>query len=83
MSREAVRLAADRVTDQGYFGQMNEAQLDSAYAPPIWSGATDQLTVYKNGLSLRSEARVHGAVLAEPRSAQELRAMKRVKRSIS
>ncbi len=55
MNREAVRLAAERETDAGYFGQMNEAQLDSAYAPLIYQGQRDELSVYKSGLSLAAK----------------------------
>jgi len=55
MNREAVRLAAERETDAGYFGQMNEAQLDSAYAPLIYQGQRDELSVYKSGLTLAAK----------------------------
>ena len=55
MNREAARLSAERETDAGYFGQMNEAQLDSAYAPLIWQAQRDELGVYKSGLSLAAK----------------------------
>jgi GWxTD domain-containing protein len=55
MDKEAARLSSDKVSDEGYFGQMNEQQLDTAYAPLVYLTTRDQLSVYKKDLSLTAK----------------------------
>jgi GWxTD domain-containing protein len=55
MDREGQRLAAVRLTDEGYFGMMNEDQLDEAAAPLIYLTRADSLSVWKTGLSLSAK----------------------------
>lgn len=55
MEREGQRLAVLRETDEGYFGGMNEDQLDEAAAPLIYLTRADSLSVWKSGLSLAAK----------------------------
>jgi GWxTD domain-containing protein len=55
LEREAARLAAERETDEGYFGQMNEEQLEEAFAPLFYIAGSDSLAVWKTGLSLAAK----------------------------
>ncbi|HXI20803.1 MAG TPA: GWxTD domain-containing protein, partial [Gemmatimonadales bacterium] len=55
MARERSRLAALKVTDEGYFGTMTEEQLDEAEAPLIYLASNDSLAVWKTGLSLAAK----------------------------
>ncbi len=57
LEREAARLAAERETDEGYFGQMNEEQLDEAFAPLFYIAGRDSLAAWKQGLSLAAKRR--------------------------
>ncbi|MFN8650786.1 MAG: GWxTD domain-containing protein [Gemmatimonadales bacterium] len=52
MAAEKGRLAALRGTDEGYFGLMNEDQLNEAEAPLVYLTRSDSLAVWKSGLSL-------------------------------
>jgi len=55
METEKVRLAAVRETDAGYFGLMNEDQLDEAEGPLTYLTTSDTLSVWKSGLSLAAK----------------------------
>jgi len=55
METEKVRLAAARETDAGYFGLMNEDQLDEAEGPLTYLTTSDTLSVWKSGLSLSAK----------------------------
>lgn len=55
MAKDSARLASERVSDEGYFGLMNEGALDEAYAPLIYLARPDSLAVYKSGLSLQAK----------------------------
>lgn len=55
MASEKGRLAALRGTDEGYFGLMNEDQLDEAEAPLVYLARSDSLAVWKSGLSLAAK----------------------------
>lgn len=55
MEREGQRLAVAKVTDEGYFGSMNDEQLDEAAAPLIYLTRADSLAVWKSGLSLQAK----------------------------
>jgi GWxTD domain-containing protein len=55
MEKEQARLAALKQTDEGYFGTMNEAQLDEAAAPLIYLASSDSLAVWKTGLSVAAK----------------------------
>lgn len=57
LAKEATRLEQEQRTDAGYFGAMNEAQLDSAAAPLIYIATpADRLNLYKD-LSLDAKRR--------------------------
>jgi GWxTD domain-containing protein len=51
LDKEAVRLAAQRETDEGFFAQMGEDQLNEAFAPLVYLAGADSLAVWKTGLS--------------------------------
>ncbi len=55
LEKEGQRLAAAKVTDEGYFGQMNEDQLNEAEEPLIYLTRADSLAVWKSGLSLAAK----------------------------
>ncbi len=55
MDAERNRLAAMRETDAGYFGLMNEQQLNEAEAPLVYLTSSDTLGVWKSGLSLAAK----------------------------
>ncbi len=55
MEREGQRLALVKVTDEGYFGSMNDDQLNEAAAPLIYLTRPDSLSVLKTGLSLAAK----------------------------
>jgi GWxTD domain-containing protein len=55
MATEQARLAALRETDAGYFGLMNEDQLDEAEGPLLYITTSDSLAVWKSGLSLAAK----------------------------
>jgi GWxTD domain-containing protein len=55
MDREGQRLAIAKVTDEGYFGSMNDEQLDEAAAPLIYLTRADSLSVWKSGLTLSAK----------------------------
>jgi GWxTD domain-containing protein len=52
MAKDSARRAFERTTDDGYFAEMIEAQLDEAEAPLIYIAEQGELSVYKEGLSL-------------------------------
>jgi GWxTD domain-containing protein len=55
MQKEEQRLAVARVSDEGYFGTMNEDQLDEAQAPLSYVTSSDSLSIWKTGLSLAAK----------------------------
>jgi GWxTD domain-containing protein len=55
MQKEEQRLAVQRISDEGYFGTMNEDQLDEAEAPLFYLTSGDSLAVWKSGLSLAAK----------------------------
>lgn len=55
MEVERARLAAMRETDAGYFGLMNDEQLNEAEAPLVYITTGDSLGVWKSGLSLAAK----------------------------
>jgi len=55
METERARLAVLRETDAGYFGLMNEDQLDQAEAPLTYVTTGDSLAVWKSGLSVAAK----------------------------
>lgn len=55
MEREGQRLAVEKLTDEGYFGAMNEDQLDEAFAPLYYLAGRDSLAVWKTGLSVAAK----------------------------
>lgn len=55
MERESQRLALLKLTDEGYFGTMNDDQLDEAAAPLIYLTRPDSLNVWKSGLTLSAK----------------------------
>lgn len=57
MAAERARLAALRETDAGYFGLMNEDQLNDAEAPLVYLMTSDSLAVWKSGLSVAAKRR--------------------------
>jgi len=49
LAKEAARMEQERRTDAGYFAAMNEAQLDSAWAPLLYiASPSDGLNLYKD-----------------------------------
>jgi GWxTD domain-containing protein len=44
-----------KLTDEGYFGAMNEDQLDEAFAPLFYLAGQDSLSVWKTGLSVAAK----------------------------
>jgi GWxTD domain-containing protein len=52
MQREQARLEAEKETDEGYFGTMNDDQLNDAEGPLVYLVSADSLAVWKSGLSL-------------------------------
>lgn len=57
MTKERDRLAVLRETDEGYFGVMNEVQLDEAEAPLTYLVPPEQLSVWKTDLSVEAKQR--------------------------
>jgi GWxTD domain-containing protein len=57
MAREANRRSAARETDEGYFGEMNVAQLDAAAAPLSLIAKSGEMSSYKKDLSLQAKRR--------------------------
>jgi len=55
MQKEEQRLAILKQTDAGYFGTMNENQLDEAQDPLGYLVGADSLAVWKSGLSLAAK----------------------------
>ena len=55
MTKERERLAALRETDEGYFGLMNEDQLNEAEAPLYYIAPPEQLAVWKTDLTLSAK----------------------------
>lgn len=55
MESEKVRLASLRETDAGYFGLMNDDQLNEAEAPLIYLTRSDSLAVWKSGLTVQAK----------------------------
>jgi GWxTD domain-containing protein len=55
MQREEARLAALKESDEGYFGTMNEDQLNDAEAPLEYLTSRDTLSVWKTGLSVAAK----------------------------
>jgi GWxTD domain-containing protein len=55
MESERTRLAALRETDAGYFGLMNDDQLNQAEAPLVYLTPAESLGVWKSGLSLAAK----------------------------
>ncbi len=55
MQREESRLASLRESDEGYFGLLNEDQLQEAFAPLIYLAPPESLSVWKSGLTIRAK----------------------------
>ena len=55
MQREEARLAELRESDEGYFGLLNEEQLQEAFAPLIYLAPSESLSVWKSGLTIRAK----------------------------
>lgn len=55
LEKEAARLAEDRVTDEGYFGQMNQDSLMAAAAPLGAIAESGELASWNKSLSLRAK----------------------------
>lgn len=55
MRREEARLAAEKETDEGYFGTMNAEQLDEAAEPLVYLTTSDSLGVFNKELSLNAK----------------------------
>jgi GWxTD domain-containing protein len=55
MQREEARLASLKESDEGYFGTMNEDQLNDAAAPLEYLTSRDTLAVWKSGLSVAAK----------------------------
>lgn len=57
MQREQARLAAARETDEGFFGTLNDEQLDQAEAPLEYLAKGDELRAYTKELSVEAKRR--------------------------
>ena len=57
MAREAERREANKVTDEGYFDLMSEAQLDAAAEPVVLIATSQERGGYRKDLSLRAKRR--------------------------
>lgn len=57
MDKERERLAMLRETDEGYFGLMNETQLEEAQAPLTYIATSEALAVWKTDLTLEAKKR--------------------------
>jgi GWxTD domain-containing protein len=55
MAAERARLSALRETDEGYFGLMNDDQLNEAEAPLVYLTTAESLAVWKSGLSVMAK----------------------------
>jgi GWxTD domain-containing protein len=57
MTKEAEQLAASRGTDAGFFGAMNEKELDAAAEPLSLIANSGELSAYQKDLSLKAKRR--------------------------
>ena len=55
VAKDVVRREASRATDEGYFGEMNEQQLDEAQRPLIYVAKSGELRPYNKKLSLTAK----------------------------
>ncbi len=55
MQREEARLAAEKETDEGYFGTMNAEQLEDAAEPLVYLTTADSLRAFSRDLSLSAK----------------------------
>lgn len=51
LARDVVRVAQEKVTDEGYFKYMDMAQLDTAFAPLVYIGTPQELKLWNKNLS--------------------------------
>jgi GWxTD domain-containing protein len=57
LARDTTRRAAERVTDEGYFGQMPPDELDQAEAPLVYVAEPGELSVWSNSLKADAKRR--------------------------
>jgi GWxTD domain-containing protein len=57
VAKDVVRREASRVTDEGYFADMSEEQLDEAQQPLSYIAKSGELSVYNKRLSLAAKRR--------------------------
>jgi GWxTD domain-containing protein len=57
LARDAARRAADRITDEGYFGTMSEGELEQARAPLIHVAESRELSAWDDQMSLQAKRR--------------------------
>jgi GWxTD domain-containing protein len=57
LARDAARRAADRISDEGYFGSMSEAQLEQARSPLIHVAESRELSPWSDEMSLQAKRR--------------------------
>jgi GWxTD domain-containing protein len=57
LARDTARRAVERVGDEGYFAEMDEAALDAAEAPLIHIAKSGELKAYGKGLSVAGKRR--------------------------
>jgi len=57
LARDTTRRAAERVTDEGYFGQMSADELNQAEAPLVYLAESGEMSVWSNSLKLDAKRR--------------------------
>ncbi|HZB28428.1 MAG TPA: GWxTD domain-containing protein [Gemmatimonadales bacterium] len=57
LARDTARRSADRITDEGYFGAMSEAELEEARAPLIHLAESRELSAWDDQMSLQARRR--------------------------
>jgi GWxTD domain-containing protein len=57
LARDTARRSAERVTDAGYFGEMNAAQLETARAPLDYIAEERELSAWSKDLSVEAKRR--------------------------
>jgi GWxTD domain-containing protein len=57
LAKDAARRQAERVTDEGYFAQMSDAELNDAAAPLAYIAEARELEVWNSNLSLAAKRR--------------------------
>lgn len=57
LARDSARREADRITDDGYFAPMTEAELEQAQAPLIYIAEPRELSAWSDELSLQAKRR--------------------------